>query len=103
MDKYGIYIPEDHIDEVLNQYQFHISQLQVCQEKCAELIQAISKYIRTTQRTTQVTTKEARDMIVGEVTHVAICLHMMQKIFGITQDEIDAKWKMKDGGGDRYV
>lgn len=88
---YGIKIPEPHIDRVLNKFQFYISQLQVCEEECSELIQAISKNIRVMQGTTNVTKEETRQMIVEELTHVAIALHMLQKIYDIKQEEIDAE------------
>lgn len=94
-EEYGIKIPEDHVKSVLHEYQFQLSQLQVCEEECSELIKAISKYVRSTQGIANVTREEAREMIVEEVTHVAICLHMLQKMFAITQKEIDKQIKAK--------
>lgn len=55
-------------------------QLAVCQEECAELIQAISKDIRG-QRT-------ARDHIAEELGDVLICCEMLQQIYQISDTEV---------------
>lgn len=95
-NSYGIKIPEDHVIKVLKDYQFQLSQLQVCEEECSELIKAISKYVRSTQGMTNISREEARAMIVEELTHVAVCLHMLQKMFDVSQDEINEQVKIKE-------
>lgn len=88
---YGIKIPASYVDRTMKKYQFYISQLQICEEECSELIKAISKNIRIAQGTTELTKEEARAMIVEELTHVAIGLHVLQQIYDIKQEEIDAE------------
>lgn len=99
---YGIKISHDHVQKYLNHLQFQLSQLQVCEEECSELIKAISKYIRITQGTTDLTREEVRKMIVEETVHVAICCHMLQAMFDISQEEIDEEVVKKEQLFEKY-
>lgn len=97
-----ITISEKHIDRYMQHFQFQLSQLQVCEEECSELIKAISKFIRVTQGTTDLTREQTRSMIVEETIHVMICAGMLQKMFDITQDEVDAEIAKKEELFDQY-
>lgn len=102
INEHGIQIPHSHVEKYMNHIQFQLSQLQVCEEECSELIKAISKYIRITQGTTDLTREEVRKMIVDETVHVAICCHMLQIMFDISQEEIDEEIIKKEKLFERY-
>lgn len=54
----------------------------VCMEECSELIQAISKELRG---------KNDKEHLTEEMADVYICLKMLEKIYGIEQEDIE-KW-----------
>lgn len=88
-------IPVEHVCNVMQEYETHEMQREVCKEELAELIQALTKYSRGKVGKTKYTVNEARAMIVEEFTHVAIALGMLKKIYNISQDEIDVEVKRK--------
>lgn len=62
------------------------------QEKCAELIQALSKYRRTVvqkDKTCSVDELKARNMVTEEIADVEICLAQIKKLLSISDMEIE--------------
>lgn len=53
----------------------------VCMEECSELIQAISKRLRGKS--------DANDNLAEEMADVTICLHLLQEMYGITDEQLD--------------
>ncbi len=53
----------------------------VCMEECSELIQAISKCLRGKP--------DATDNLAEEMADVTICLHLLQEMYGITDEQLD--------------
>ena len=96
-------IPEEHVDRVLEEYDSHIDRLQICQEECSELIKAISKHIRTMKWADDSVRAPVREQIVEEMTHVAICLAMLKKIFSVDQSEINDEVLKKAYTGEKYL
>lgn len=97
-EEYVFHIPKQHIDNLVNiRYPSSSLQRTIIQEECAELIQVVSKYSRWVEEPyhSDKTSIEIRNQIAEELTHVAICLGMLQYYFGIRQDEIDAEVKRK--------
>lgn len=91
-------IDRDHIDKVLDYYQFHHERIDVCIEECSELIKALTKNVRAHAWPERVRTtpSESRQMIVDELADVLVCCGMLQQMYDISQDEIDAVVKRKD-------
>lgn len=53
----------------------------VCMEECSELIQAVSKCLRGKP--------DATDNLAEEMADVTICLHLLQEMYGITDEQLD--------------
>lgn len=53
----------------------------VCMEECSELIQAISKRLRGKP--------DATDNLAEEMADVTICLHLLQEMYGITDEQLN--------------
>lgn len=53
----------------------------VCMEECSELIQAVSKRLRGKP--------DATDNLAEEMADVTICLHLLQEMYGITDEQLD--------------
>lgn len=68
-------------------------QLSVAQEELAELIQAISKYIRSLDN--QFDKEKAKQMIIEEMADVSIIMAQLIDIVGIKQSQIDEVIKFK--------
>lgn len=88
-------IPKEHVDNAYNKYSRTSSQLAVCQEELGELVQAVSKYIRCADGEPGLEYIGCRSSIVEELTHVAIILGMLSKMFAISIDEIEAEVRRK--------
>ena len=70
------------------------SQLGICQEECAELIQAISKIQRFGHKCNEndiMNWLKLKDGIVEEMADVIVCLDQLQFIFAITDGELEDK------------
>lgn len=80
-----INIPKDHIDKYIKAYGKELNQLDILQEECAELIQAISKLKR---GKTDTEIHLAVMSIIEEITHVAISSEIACRILYITEDDI---------------
>ena len=78
-------IPKDHIDKYIKAYGKEFNQLDILQEECAELIQAISKLKR---GKTDTDIHLAVMSIIEEITHVAISSEIACRILYITEDDI---------------
>lgn len=91
-------ISRDHINKVLDYYQFHTERMNICIEECSELIKALTKNLRSHQwpERVRVTKDESRQMIVEEMTDVLVCCGMLQQMYGISQDEIDTVIRKKE-------
>ena len=87
-----INIPKDHIDKYIEVYGKELNQLDILQEECAELIQAISKLKR---GKTDTDIHLAVMSIIEEITHVAISSEVACKILYITEDDILNEVKSK--------
>lgn len=53
----------------------------VCMEECSELIQAVSKRLRGKP--------DATDNLAEEMADVIICLHLLQEMYGITDEQLE--------------
>lgn len=81
-------IPPKHIKKYGEIYGYGMDQLDILQEECAELIQAISKFKREKEG--------SRDKIVEEMTHVAISSEMCCRVLDISKEEILREVRRKD-------
>lgn len=77
----------EHIQLYLNLFDKNI-QLDILQEECAELIQAISKIKRKGLSKT-------RNNLIEEISHVLISLNMICEIYCITNEEIASEFNKK--------
>lgn len=86
-------IPPKHIDKYMQVYDVgEYTHLDILQEECAELIQAISKYKRSDLGDYDV----CRGKIIEEMTHVAISSEICCRLLCIDRGEIDNEVKRKD-------
>lgn len=89
-----INISLDHIVRLYKKYG-HNKLCVIAMEECAELQQAISKYIRGDNDLTNLT---------EEMAHVLICIDELSHMLGIPkhkiQDEIDKKYSQFEKGGE---
>ena len=91
-----INIPIAHVKQVQDRFKTELNILQVSEEECAELMQAISKTIRVAQGTARgLTMRQARDYVGEELTDVTVCIMALCEIFNITQKEIDEHVRFK--------
>lgn len=82
-------IEDEQIIQYIKMFGDDINQqLDICQEECAELIQAIGKRKRNGDQTSLIKVSE-------EMTHVLISINIIAKLLGITQKHIDAEVKRK--------
>ena len=81
-------ISPEHIKKYGEIYGYGMDQLDILQEECAELIQAISKFKREKEG--------SRDKIVEEMTHVAISSEMCCRVLDISKEEILREVRRKD-------
>ena len=89
-------IPQEHIENVMKYYKCSAIQRSVCEEECSELIQVLAKYERCILLVDKEFAENSfRDSIIEELTHVAISLGMLTKIFDISYDEIEAEVRKK--------
>lgn len=87
-------IPPKHIDKYMQVYDVgEYTHLDILQEECAELIQAISKYKRVSDPNDYLV---CRGKIIEEMTHVAISSEICCRILCIDRGEIDNEVKRKD-------
>ena len=87
-------ISPKHIDKYIEIYGTGAyRQLDILQEECAELIQAISKYKRVSDPNDYVV---CRSKIIEEMTHVAISSEFCCRLLGIDRGEIANEVKRKD-------
>lgn len=92
MNKKRMYvsIPTAHLTQLQAKFKTDLNILQISKEECAELAQAISKVIRVAQGTARdINMKQAKKLIVKELTDVIICAMALCEIFGISQREIN--------------
>ena len=54
----------------------------VCMEECAELIQAVSKRLRGKP--------DPDDNLAEEMADVVICLHLLQDMYGVTDERLES-------------
>ena len=86
-------IPPKHIDKYMGVYDVgEDTHLDILQEECAELIQAISKYKRSDLGDYGV----CRGKIIEEMTHVAISSEVCCRLLCIDRGEIAKEVKRKD-------
>ena len=89
-------IPPKHIDKYMQVYDSgDYTQLDILQEECAELIQAISKYKRLSEPEPN-NYVVCRNRIIEEMTHVAISSEICCRILCIDRGEIANEVKRKD-------
>lgn len=83
-----INIPDDHINQYIELFGYDpIKQIDILQEECAELIQALSKYKRIGYE--RFTTTVSIDNIVEELTHVVIFSEIVSRLLNIQQEDIN--------------
>ena len=83
-------ILESHLCKVERLQESYVTEkLDICQEECAELIKAISKYKR--YRTLDDVAK-----ITEEMSHVLVNCALVARFLGITQKSIDEECERKD-------
>lgn len=58
------------------------TQSVVCMEECAELIQAVSKRLRGKP--------DPDDNLAEEMADVVICLHLLQDMYGVTDERLES-------------
>lgn len=81
-----INIPKEHIDQYIDLFgDDAIKQIDILQEECAELIQALSKYKRGFGHFTHT---DPIDNVVEELTHVAISSEIVAKLLRIKPEDI---------------
>ena len=86
-------ISPKHIDKYIEIYGIGAyRQLDILQEECAELIQAISKYKRVSDSNDYVV---CRSKIIEEMTHVAISSEICCRILCIDREEIAKEVKKR--------
>lgn len=86
-------ISPEHIDKYMEVYDVgEYTHLDILQEECAELIQAISKYKRADLGDYGV----CRGKIIEEMTHVAISSEICCRLLCIDRKEIEKEVKRKD-------
>lgn len=82
-----INIPNDHINQYLELFgNDPLKQIDILQEECAELIQALSKYKRGYGHFTYI---DPIDNIIEELTHVAISSEIVSRLLNIKQEDIN--------------
>ena len=87
-------ISPEHIDKYMENYGTgEYTQLDILQEECAELIQAISKYKRSSDCSDY---DVCRGKIIEEMTHVAISSEICCRLLCIDREEIANEVKRKD-------
>lgn len=87
-------ISPEHIDKYMQVYDVgEYTHLDILQEECAELIQAISKYKRPSDGSDY---DVCRGKIIEEMTHVAISSEICCRLLCIDRGEIDNEVKRKD-------
>ena len=87
-------ISPEHIDKYMQVYDVgEYTHLDILQEECAELIQAISKYKRSCDCSDY---DVCRGKIIEEMTHVAISSEICCRILCIDRGEIANEVKRKD-------
>ena len=74
------------------QHYGYINQYQVAMEKCGELVQAISKFLRATTATDML---KARKEIVEELVDVQIMLDQLKIMHDISDKELNDEYKFK--------
>lgn len=77
-----------HVDKYLDNVN-PATQIDILQEECAELIQALSKFKRRES-------KDTMPSIVEEMTHVLISISAVAAILGISEDDIYQEIKRKN-------
>lgn len=87
-------ISPEHIDKYMQVYDVgEYTHLDILQEECAELIQAISKYKRSSDCSDY---DVCRGKIIEEMTHVAISSEICCRLLCIDREEIEKEVKRKD-------
>ena len=86
--------------EIVDHYGL-IAQLDMCEEECAELIKACSKYKRVMfpgyyANRKGTTPKEAYAAIVEEIAHVTNTLRSVQYLLGITDGDVESMIEASD-------
>lgn len=96
VDGNAIEIPSSHVRKYLEIFGEDELQLDILQEECAELIQAISKYKRNLKKQGIGNTRtDPKQNIVEELTHVAISSEIAAKILGISKEDIQKEVQRK--------
>lgn len=83
-----------HVDNVIEKFGNGFYQLDILQEECAELFQAISKYKRNKNG--------SRQMIIEEMTHVLISSCISAKYLDIDPEDIVREIK-KEAGSNQMI
>lgn len=81
-------IDKQHIDQCLEYFGKDVTQLDILQEECAELIQACSKVKRLNGHFSY---SDPLDNLKEEMVHVLICIEIAARIYGITSNDITEK------------
>lgn len=79
----------EHINEIIKKHGI-VAQSMIAMEECSELIQAISKCVRSKE----VIPTETREHLVEEMADVLICLEQLQAMYYITNEEL-SEWMNK--------
>lgn len=79
------------IQKIIDKYGIQI-QSNIAMEECAELIQAISKCLRSKE----IVPMTVREHLIEEMADVSICLDQLKVMYCIDDYEIDSWKKMKE-------
>lgn len=79
------------IEKIIDKYGIQI-QSNIAMEECAELIQAISKCLRSKE----IVPMTVREHLIEEMADVSICLDQLKVMYCIDDYEIDSWKKMKE-------
>lgn len=96
-------VPSAHIDELRAKvYPSFNECATVCYQEIGEFLQALGKYQLTSKTSAIEERHSMRLHIVEKMTHVLVCLAMIARSFGVTQDEIDTQIEKKALPGVNY-
>lgn len=79
------------IEKIIDKYGIQI-QSNIAMEECAELIQAISKCLRSKD----IVPMQVRENLIEEMADVLICIEQLKMMYCIDDYEIDSWKKMKE-------
>lgn len=96
-------VPSVHIDELRAKvYPSFNECTTVCYQEIGDFLQALGKYQLLSKSSPIDERHDMRLHIIEEMTHVLVCLAMIARSFGVTQDEVDAQIDKKALPGIKY-